>query len=180
MAADIRMIEDMDDIPDQDKNQNRKTGEIVDCLVKQNVINEKQVQHALRIKSKLASDITLLDILVELGYLSENQIKEALRKENLSIRVGDLLLELGYITKEKLNAALEIQKKEKHKKLGEILIEYKFLSENSFLELLSVQMGFPHIEPDILEIDRELASKIPLEWCRANQFIPIKKKMVKL
>ena len=175
MVADIRMIEDMDDIRDKDQSQKRKTGEIVDCLVKQGVISEKQVQHALRIESKLASDITLLDILVDLGYLSENQIKETLRKETLSIRVGDLLLELGYITKEKLNAALEIQKKEKKKKkLGEILIEYKFLSENSFLELLSVQMGFPHIEPDILEIDRKLASQIPVEWCRTNQFIPIK------
>ncbi len=174
MAVEIRMIEDMEDIQSKNKSQKSRTGEIVSCLVKQNLITEKQVKHALRIKSKLASDITLLDILVDLGYLSENQIKETLRREKLSIRVGDLLLELGYITKEKLDAALDIQKKER-KKLGEILIEHKFLSENSFLELLSVQMGFPHIEPDILEIDRELAAIAPIECCRTNHFIPVKK-----
>lgn len=171
--SEIRMIEDMKKV--QTKDQKRKTGEIVSCLVKQGIVSEKQVNHALRIRSKLASDITLLDILVELGYLSENQIKETLRRETLSMRVGDLLLELGYITKEKLDAALEIQKKEnQNKKLGEVLIENKFLSENSFLELLSVQMGFPHIEPDILEIDRKLAAMAPVEWYRAHQFIPVK------
>ncbi|MEA1969616.1 MAG: ATPase, T2SS/T4P/T4SS family [Thermodesulfobacteriota bacterium] len=175
MVSEISMIDDMKKTRTGNKKENETTGEIVSCLIKKNIVTDKHVKHALRIKSKLASKVTLLDILVDLGYLSETQIKETLRQENLSIRVGDLLIELGYITKEKLDAALQIQKQTKEKKkLGEILIEHKFLSESSFLELLSVQMGFPHIEPDIIEIDRELASKTPVKWCRTNQFIPVK------
>ncbi|MFO7749066.1 MAG: hypothetical protein R6V54_03140, partial [Desulfobacteraceae bacterium] len=158
MASEISMIEDMKENREENKKPPKKTGEIVSCLVREKIVTEKQVDHALRIKSKLASQVSLLDILVDLGHLSENKIKETLRKESLSIRVGDLLLELGYITEEKLQAALKIQQTEKEKKkIGEVLIEQKFLSENSFLELLSVQMGFPHVEPDIVEVDKKLA-----------------------
>jgi len=181
LASEISMIEDMKESRKKNHKTKNKTGEIVSCLIREEIVTQKQVEHALRIKSKLASQVSLLDILVDLGHLSENKIKETLRKESLSIRVGDLLLELGYITEEKLEAALKIQQTEKEKKkLGEVLIEQKFLSENSFLELLSVQMGFPHVEPDIVEVDKKLAVKTPVEWCRKHQFIPIKEEKGKI
>ena len=173
MASEISMIEDMKQDKKKDRETQNLSGEIVSCLVKKGAVSGKQVKHALRIKSKLASKVTLLDILVDLGYLTDTQIKETLRQESLSMKVGDLLLELGYITTEKLNAALSIQKKEKNKKIGEILIDQKFITEKSFLELLSVQMGFPHVEPDILDIDKSLTQKNHISLFRKNLFIPV-------
>jgi uncharacterized protein (DUF433 family) len=41
----------------------------------------------------------------------------------MKLRIGELLTKYGIITKTQLEEALELQKKEKNKKLGEILIK---------------------------------------------------------
>ena len=155
--------------------KNIKGREIVSCLLEEKYITQDQLDHALRINSKLALPKTVLTILKELGHITDKKIKEALRKNKTSLKVGDLLVELEYLSRDKLEAALTLQKAQQGKKLGEILIESGFLSETSFLELLSVQMGFIHLEPDLMGIDQGLAANLPLKWCQKYRFLPVKK-----
>ena len=158
---------------DRSLMKNDTTDQIVFCLLEDKLITSEQIQHAKKIKSKIVSPLRLLDILKELNYITNSQVKIALSHHKHSFKIGDLLVEFGYLTNEKLEAALNIQKSNKEKRLGEILIEQKFLSEDDFLDLLSIQLGFPHIEPDIQEIDKDLVSKANTKWYRRYNFLPM-------
>ena len=153
--------------------KNDITDQIISCLIEENLITDKQVRHAKKVKAKIVSSKRLLDILKDLKYVTKEQIKTALARHKHSFKIGDLLVEFGYLTNEKLEAALDIQSTNKEKKLGEILIEQKFLSEDDFLDLLSIQLGFLHIDPDIREIDKNLVSKASIKWYRQYNFLPM-------
>ncbi len=156
--------------------KNDITDQIVSCLVKEGLITDEQVEHAQKVKSKIVSSKRLLDILKELRYITEDQIKLALTHHKHSFKIGDLLVEFGYLTQEKLEAALEIQNQTPGKRLGEVLVDQKFLLEDDFLDLLSIQLGFPHIDPDIDEIDKDLISKASVKWYRHHNILPLYKK----
>lgn len=153
--------------------KNDITEQIIACLIKENLITDKQVSHAKKIKSKIISSKRFLDILKDLNYVTDKEIKRALSNHQHSFRIGDLLVEFGYLTQEKLEAALSIQKQNTKKRLGEILVEEKFLLEDDFLNLLSIQLGFPFIEPDIQEIDKKLISRASIKWYRHFGILPI-------
>ncbi|MFO7753038.1 MAG: ATPase, T2SS/T4P/T4SS family [Desulfobacteraceae bacterium] len=152
----------------------KDAGEIVALLVKDGLLSEDRVIYAMRVKDKLATEKNLLETLKELRYINDEQIKKTLRTHHLSLRIGDLLVELGYLSKERLSAAIELQEENKGKRLGEIILENRFISESAFLEILSVQMGFPYIDLAFAEIDTELIGKTPVKWCESHRFVPVR------
>ena len=149
-------------------------GEIVSLLIKDGVLTEDRVRYAMRVKEKLATEKNLIETLKELKYVDDWQIKQTLRTHHFSLRIGDLLVDLGYLSREKLYSAIELQKESKVKRLGEIILENRFVSESAFLEILSVQMGYPYVDLAFTEIDMELTGKAPVKWCEAHRFIPVK------
>ncbi|MCK5164257.1 MAG: type II/IV secretion system protein [Desulfobacula sp.] len=153
--------------------KNDITDQIISCLIKEKLITDEQVRHAKKIKSKIVSSKRLLDILKDLKYVTDKQIKTALAHHKHSLKIGDLLVEFGYITNEKLEAALRIQKSSKGKRLGEILVEQNFITEDDFRDLLYIQFGFLHIEPDIQEVDKELISKASIKLYRHYSILPM-------
>ena len=150
-------------------------GEIVSLLIKEKYLTRKKAEYALRVHSKLTTDKTLVDTLKDLKYIEDEQVKSALKKNRLSLRIGDLMVELGYLSMQELEAALTIQKDNRGKRIGQILIENQFISERDFNELLSVQLGFEHIDLVTHEIPREIIKDIPVKWCQNNHFIPVKR-----
>ena len=60
-------------------------------------------------------------------------------------RLGDMLLELGLITQDQLKEALEFQSKEKDR-LGSILIKHKFITEGQLIDALRMQLGIDYID----------------------------------
>lgn len=147
--------------------------QIVSCLLQENLLTEEQVLHAGKVASKIVSSKRFIDILKDLKYVTDNEIKDALTRHKKSFKIGDLLVEFGYLTPEKLEAALKIQNEAKGKRLGEILVEQRFIPEDDFLDLLSIQLGFPHVDPDIDEIDKKLISKANFKWYRHHNLLPI-------
>jgi len=61
------------------------------------------------------------------------------------IRIGDLLIAHKVISQEQLNAALADQKKS-GRKLGRVLIENGFITEDQLLQFLSQQLNVPYID----------------------------------
>jgi type IV pilus assembly protein PilB len=143
-------------------------------LYKKGFISSKQIDYALRISSKLKNTKTLLNILKELNYVTKDQIGQAIQSNISVLKIGDILVELEIISESELKAGLEIQAKgPKGKKLGEILIENNFISEQELTEMLSLQLGFPIIDPEYIKIDKKLFSKGSLETYDFYEFIPI-------
>jgi type IV pilus assembly protein PilB len=140
------------------------------------VLTEQQLTYAMRVRSKLISSKTIKDTLLDLGYVSHEQIREVLHKNKVNVRLGDLLVELGYLRESDLQQALGMHKDSGEKKrLGEILVEGGFIEERRLLETLSYQLGYPLIELDFVKIDRTLLNTIPLNICRENSFIPVRR-----
>jgi type IV pilus assembly protein PilB len=149
--------------------------QLLEILIENKFISPKQVDYGRRVRSRMETSRPLLDILKGLKYVTDEQIKEALRLSRVSIDLGSILVDLGYITEENLKNALNIQKGDpKKRKLGEILVEQKLIDEQILLEFSALQMGLPLIDPDPEKIDRDLLSKAPLKWYQAHNLIPIK------
>jgi len=151
-----------------------KYGQLVSLLMSEGHINEKQAEYASRIQSKLESHKSLLDVLKELEYITEDLINATIQKHQVSMPIGKMLVELGHITQGNLEKAIRIQKdNEDDKKLGQILVEHRFIDEMKFIEILSFQLGFKYLDPEFLEIDRALFFRAPEKWYDAHELIPI-------
>jgi type IV pilus assembly protein PilB len=66
-------------------------------------------------------------------------------------------VELGLIGDRDLELALQLQKEVAPKrKLGEVLVDHNLIEERQLIGVLSMQLGFPFIEPDLFKIDPDL------------------------
>jgi len=148
---------------------------VIQLLVDAKRVNADQVKHAERVRSKLTTFRPLLKILRELKFITDQDVKEVLRTTTSSIRIGDLLVELGHISPEDLDSAIRLQKESDSKeKLGQVLVRHNFIEEQTFIEVLSIQMGFPFIEPALNNIDRVKCEKLSKTLMSSHAFIPIK------
>lgn len=151
-------------------------GEIVAILIRERLLTREQVIYARRILSKVEGQRTLLDILKDLKYITDQQIRDTIRENRVSMRIGSLLVELGYIGDADLQLAFAIQEEEKpRKKLGEILVKHNFIDERELIEVLSIQLGLPVIEPEFMEIDTDLISRVSPTWYDTHKLVPVRR-----
>lgn len=148
---------------------------IIRLLLEAKRLDTTQVQHAERVRAKLTSYQPLLKVLKDLKFISDQDVKEVLRSTISTIRIGDLLVELGHISPEDLESAIRLQKEsDTQEKLGQVLVRHNFIEEQAFIEVLSIQMGYPFVEPALNNIDRVRCDKIPKTLMTTHAFVPIK------
>ena len=148
---------------------------IVKLLLQKKYLQKHQVEYAVRVHAKLETRRPLLDVITHLGYVTEDQVREAIQEHRLSIRLGDLLVELGVVSDDDLRAAIQIQQEQQHRqKLGEILVHHQHISENKLIETLSLQLGFPHIDPLPGQVDKAIAARGDFAWYEKSAFIPLR------
>lgn len=149
-------------------------GEIVTLLLKSKAISVKQVEYAKRIHSKLTTPVPLLNVLKDLEYVNDEMVRKVMIGASSSLRIGELLVELGHLSEPDLRAAFNIkQEKESNLKLGEVLIKYNFIDENVFNRILSIQLGYPLIEVNLSLVDKERFKKVPIKIAMQHGFVPI-------
>ena len=89
-----------------------------------------------------------------------------------SVPIGQLLVESGYITEEQLGEALTQQKSTyAGEKIGEILLKMGFVSETQVVHALSARLKVPYVDLVTAKIDIEAVKKIPEETARKNTLI---------
>ncbi len=150
-------------------------GVIASLLLQTGVVSETQLKHADRIRRKMATPTPLLNVLKEMGDVTDEMVRQALLGTSLNIRIGDLLVELGHLSENDLGAASRIQQEQdKELRLGEILIKYNFIDEKRFNRILSIQLGFPLVDVNMSMVDKKLASRVPMKILIEHQFLPLK------
>jgi len=160
-----------------DKRQTSTYGELIDILIKEELLTEQQASHATRLRSKLVRPKPLLEIVKELGYVTDEQVTAAIRKNKLSMRIGSLLVELGLISEADLEAAFQIQRSsDTSQKLGEVLVKNNFIKEFKLLEALSLQLGYPFIDPRFVPLDLSLLHQVPSTYRAKCAYMPIERK----
>ncbi len=153
------------------QNGNPAEGDIPEALK-----SEAEEYRKKLVENVAESDDALLEKYLEGTDPTDEEIKKAVRDSRLPMCIGTILVELGYIKSHDLQRALGVQADEKNsRKLGEILLEHRLIEEQVLLEVLSLQMGFPQIEPEFAEIDPKLFSRAPAKWYEKHDVIPIQK-----
>jgi type IV pilus assembly protein PilB len=87
-------------------------------------------------------------------------------------RLGEILVERGFVTPEQLREALRIQYQE-GKRLGEILVEMGALSHDELNWALSELLGIPYVEFREEMVDLDLARTLPEELLRRHEAFPV-------
>ncbi|MBP3335149.1 MAG: Flp pilus assembly complex ATPase component TadA [Ruminiclostridium sp.] len=85
-----------------------------------------------------------------------------------NIPIGQILVENGFLKEDQLNEALEKQRTEPGKKLGDVLLELGYVSETQLAQALSIRLKVPFIDLTTTKIDIEAVKKIPETIAKKN------------
>lgn len=97
------------------------------------------------------------------------------------VPIGQLLVEAGYITEEQLNQALTKQKSlDTGEKIGDVLLKMGLVSETQLVHALSTRLKVPYIDLATAKIDIESVKKIPEETARKNTIVAFKQQSGRL
>ena len=88
-------------------------------------------------------------------------------------RLGATLVAAGHITKEQLDTALEIQKENPGKRIDEILVEKKFISQRTVYKTLENQLNITYIDLTTADLDRDLIHLVPLATAKKYNIVPV-------
>ena len=90
-------------------------------------------------------------------------------------KLGEMLIEAKLLTEEQLKQAL-FEQARGNMKLGQFLIRKGLVSEQAMVEMLSQQLKIERYNPDKYPLDLSLAQIIPLEFAQKYQIAPLRKK----
>ncbi len=88
------------------------------------------------------------------------------------IRVGDLLVEAGAITDEELQEALAYQK-EHGGRIGNVILELGFISQDLLVTVLTTQMGIDYVELKACRLEDNVLKLIPETLINKYKVMPI-------
>ncbi|MGZ3711999.1 MAG: GspE/PulE/PilB domain-containing protein, partial [Bdellovibrionota bacterium] len=88
-------------------------------------------------------------------------------------RLGDLLMKYTSLTKEQLEECVQLQEEEGGR-LGDILLRKKYVMNHEIMRALCAQIDLPYLE-DIKpnDIDPRLVDKLPINYARTREILPI-------
>jgi len=88
-------------------------------------------------------------------------------------KMGDLLVSAGMITQSQLEKAISIQKKS-GQKIGQVIIEEGWVSEQGIIEVLEFQLGIPHVDLTRYSIDPKATALINESLAKRYVLIPLR------
>jgi len=141
------------------------------ALLQEGLVDEGQLQRALRVQSRLEERKQLGDVIIELGYATRKAINAAIAKHGSSMRLGEILVEQGIVTEDTLSMALATQK-EQGVRLGEVLIHMGAINQRTLMQTVAHQAGVAYIEPSINMIDTSVLKGVSPDYLAKFNFIP--------
>jgi MSHA biogenesis protein MshE len=91
------------------------------------------------------------------------------------IRLGDLLVTQKLISIEQLNTALE-QQKRTGRKLGRVLVDNAFVSEDQISEALAKQLNIPYINLKFYNINLDIVRRLPENQARRFRAVALEER----
>jgi MSHA biogenesis protein MshE len=91
------------------------------------------------------------------------------------IRLGELLVQQKLISQEQLMFALDEQKRS-GRKLGRILVDNAFISDERMTEMLARQLGLPYVNLKFYNIKAEIAQRLSDNQARRFRALPLEQK----
>ncbi|MDD5501671.1 MAG: type II secretion system protein GspE, partial [Candidatus Omnitrophica bacterium] len=89
------------------------------------------------------------------------------------IKIGQILMDKGLVTPEQMEIVIQEQERT-GEPLDTILVKKNFLSEESFLKVLSEQFNIPFIRLKETSIDPQAVKKVPAKFAWYYKVMPVK------
>ena len=89
-------------------------------------------------------------------------------------RLGDILVEAGFISKDQLDQALDRQR-DTDNRLGEVLKNMGLINEEDVVEALEFQLGIPQVDLGDIIVNPEITKEISQSMAEKHKAIPIEK-----
>lgn len=87
-------------------------------------------------------------------------------------RIGEMLLAEGLITEQELAAALDVQR-HTGRRIGETLVELRFLSSFDLARVLARRLGLPFLDLTETPVNAMTARRVPEELARRYRAVPV-------
>ena len=146
-----------------------RTKKFADIIIENGIITKEQLNLLLEKQQSVPKPLS--HMLIDAGYVNEEEVSKILTTYQKQMQIGDLLIQMGLISENDLKLALE-NKVRKDDRLGDILVREHLIDENEFLRVLSMQLGIPRMIPKKEILDTELILKSNEKYLRANFVIP--------
>lgn len=88
------------------------------------------------------------------------------------IRIGDMLVQAGFVTEDQVLAALTSQRETK-RRLGDELVEMGVVTEVQLTQILSNQLSVPWVSLYHVQFSRELLNLVPAKVAESFRLIPV-------
>jgi type IV pilus assembly protein PilB len=155
----------------ESQQANPRTAKLGELLIKEGLITSEQLEEAMAVQKKQQIYMPLGEICVDLKFITRDQLRKTLGTHQNRIALGDLLTNLGLVTSEQVREALKEQKVTR-KKIGQILVKKGFLTDNALISALNMQLGIPKITPHPSLIDKNLLKGVNETFLRKNEALP--------
>lgn len=142
-----------------------------ELLLNSKTISNEQREKALEIKRSNPST-PIGQILRKLGFISEDELQDALDYYHKREQLGTILVGRNLLTDQKLNVALEMCAKE-HIQLGRALLKLQLVNELDLAKAIASQFDLPFMELNNIFIPADLGRFINPTYARHNQVVPI-------
>lgn len=103
---------------------------------------------------------------------NNNQNTSAGNIPNSKKKIGEILIEMGFITEEQLFDAL-VEAKKTSLPVGSVLVQKEYISIDDLKTALSAQQGFESVNSEQLKIDENILNILPEDFIKLNQVIPL-------
>jgi type IV pilus assembly protein PilB len=110
---------------------------------------------------------------IDSGEALARWLKERPSRPRTGAKLGQILRAACLIDRERLDAALAIQRRDRRRRLGGILLECGALSARQLDSALAVQCGIPRIRPDAVPIAPETLALLPAELAMRHRVMPV-------
>ncbi len=94
-------------------------------------------------------------------------------------KLGELLVDFNFITQKQLDDAIN-QQMNSNKRLGEVLVDLDYVQPNDLIQVLEFQLGVPHVKLTNYIFNPQLANYIPEHLAKRHNVIALEKKGDKL
>ena len=88
-------------------------------------------------------------------------------------KLGEILIEHGSISATQLQEALDRQKKEPHRFVGELLIDMGYVTEEDIVVALATQFSIPYLPVANFTLNETVSGLIPIDLIREHICLPI-------
>ena len=86
--------------------------------------------------------------------------------------LGDILIQMGYLTSDQLQEALQLQS-EKGGAIGQVMIDSEMITQDQLLQALATQFSMPLVDPSHLEVSDEIIKMVSVSMAQVYRIVPI-------